>query len=338
MILSKLKRKFSKYQPVIKKAFLVLVIIFFSLVVYKFGSWFWKLLQPLAKMTQSIELRQSNERVNLLVLGAGGTNHIGSDLTDSILFASVDLKSGETVLLSVPRDVWLDSLRAKINTAYYYGEEKKQGGGLILSKAAVSEVLGQPIHYGLLLDFDGFVRAIDLVEGVEIDVERAFDDYQYPVPGMEQAEPEELRYEHLHFNAGFQTMNGSLALKYVRSRYAEGEEGTDFARSQRQQKLLLAFKDKVFSMKTFFNPKKIRELAGIFGDSVKTDINEREYSEFLKLSLKIKESKIKAVALGDDLFINPPKNQYENQWVLVPKNNDWQAVYQYIEELLTSNL
>lgn len=282
-------------------------------------------------------LKNTHGRVNILLLGAGGDNHMAPDLTDSLILASIKFENGETILLSIPRDIWVDSLRAKINTAYHYGEEKKKGGGLILAKATVTEILDQPVHYGVMLDFSGFVKAVDLVDGVDIEVEAAFDDYKYPIPGMENAEPEELRYEHLHFDKGFQHMDGERALKYVRSRYAEGEEGTDFARSKRQQKLLLALKSKVLSIKTLLNPKKIKELATVFGDSLDTDIQENEYPEFLKLALKFDQSKIKAVVLDEDLLYNPPKSEYDGQWVLFPKNGDWQQVQEYIKSLITNH-
>jgi len=345
--MQRLKRRFYKYFPVLK---IPLAILFFFLFLYFLT---FRLLPPAFHIISSLikkpafflsllktgqpNLRNANNRVNFLLLGSGGANQAASDLTDSLLFASVNLKDGETVLLSIPRDIWVESLKAKINTAYHYGEEKKKGGGLILAKAAVSEVLGQPTHYTILIDFQGFIKAVDLVGGVDIEVERSFDDYKYPIPGMEEAEPEELRYEHLHFKAGFQHMDGERALKYVRSRHAEGEEGTDFARSKRQQKLLLAFKNKVFSIKTLFNPKKIKELAAIFGDSIDTDIKEGEYPEFLKLALKFDQNKLKTVLLDENLLYNPPQSEYDGQWVLIPKSGNWQETQEYVRKLLISN-
>ena len=334
--MKRLKRRICKYLPIIKIVFLLFAAGCLLLAVSRLLLPVFLFLNNFVKASRQPSLRTSNDRVNILLLGSGGLDHAAPDLTDSIIFASIRVKDGETILLSIPRDIWVDSMRAKINTAYHYGEEKKKGGGLILAKAAVSETLGQPIHYAILLDFSGFVKAVDLVGGVEIKVERAFDDYKYPIPGMEEAEPEELRYEHLHFDNGLQHMNGERALKYIRSRYAENEEGTDFARSERQQKFLLAFKNKVLSVKTFLNPKRIKELAKILGDSIDTDIKEREYPEFLKLALKLKQSKIKTVVLNEDLLYTPLKSEYDNQWVLVPKSGDWQEVQEYVKSLMPS--
>ncbi len=325
--MNKIRRRLSGYWPLMKIGLLGLLVILLIFTSARF-------LRPLRQITRKAELRQSQGRVNVLLLGAGGSDHLGFDLTDSLIFSSTDLVSGKTLLVSIPRDIWIDSMKAKINTAYHYGEEKKTGGGLTLAKAVVSEVVGQPVHYAVLLDFSGFVQAVDLVGGLEIEVERAFDDLKYPVPGKEDAEPEENRYEHLHFDAGLQQMDGELALKYIRSRYAEGEEGTDFARSRRQQKALLTFKDKIFSSQTFLNLRKMKELINIFGDSVKTDISETEYSAFLEMILKIKESQIETVSFDGELLFHPAKSQYDGQWVLVPKAGNWEAVHQYVEGLI----
>jgi len=98
---------------------------------------------------------------------------------------------------------------------------------------------------------------VDLLDGVEVDVENTFDDYRYPINGKENdlcdGDPEyDCRYEDIHFDQGLQLMSGETSLKYVRSRNAEGDEGTDFARSQRQQRLLLSFKEKNIYSKIYF--------------------------------------------------------------------------------------
>lgn len=331
--MNKIRRRLASYWPLIKTGLLVLLVTALIGTAVRLLPAAWQCLRSLHQVTRKAALQQSQGRVNILLLGVGGSDHLGFDLTDSLIFSSTDLASGKTLLVSIPRDIWIDSMRAKINTAYHYGEEKKTGAGLTLAKAVTAEVVGQPVHYALLLDFDGFVRAVDLVGGLEIEIKQAFDDFKYPVLGKEDAEPEEKRYEHLHFDAGRQQMDGELALKYVRSRYAEGEEGTDFARSQRQQKALLAFKDKIFSSHTFLNLRKMKELISVFGDSVKTDINETEYAAFLAMIIKIKESQIETASLDGELLITPPKSQYDGQWVLVPKAGNWNEVHQYIENL-----
>lgn len=295
----------------------------------------------LVKDPQGI-LTSTRGRTNLLLLGMGGANHEGPELTDSLIVLSLDLNSKDTVLLSIPRDIWIESLKTKVNAVYFYGEQKRQGGGILLTKAAVEEVIGQPVHYALTLDFQGFKDAIDLVGGIDIEVPESFDDDKYPIPGMEDAEPEQLRYEHLHFDAGSQTMDGERTLKYVRSRNAPGLEGTDFARTRRQQQVLIAFKAKVFSAETILSPTRIKELIRTFAGSVKTDISEAEYLAFAKLAIQGRDETLRHGFLqiqdeetgGEGVLTNPDPLAYDGQWVLIGEDGSWEKVHTYVEGLL----
>lgn len=293
-------------------------------------------------------LESREGRVNLVLLGMAGVNHRGAELTDSIIFLSVRPDDGDLVLLSLPRDLWVASIRAKINSAYYYGEQRQVGGGLILAKSAVSEVLGQPVHFGLVIDFAGFEEAIDVLGGLNVEVERAFTDNRYPIPGKENDDcggddPEfSCRYETISFAAGPQLMNGEQSLKYARSRNAEGVEGTDYARGQRQQRLLLALKAKLLSPQIFFNPTKILRLAQVFAANVTTDVGPAEAGAFARLALSLRREDLRSGVLdqGDEatgregLLINPPPRLYDNQWVLTGREGLWVEVQTYIEEFL----
>lgn len=347
---AKIKRKLTKHRKIVRGTLALIIIGLFILAFYTTIPPTLTAIKTLVKgpttafsLIKNPEevLRSTRGRTNILLLGIGGTNHQGADLTDSIIVASVDLKSAQTILLSIPRDIWIDSLKTKLNSTYYYGELKQDGGGIILAKSAVEEVIGQPVHYAVVLNFSGFMKAVDLVGGIEIDVLKTFDDYKYPIPGMETAEPEELRYEHLHFEKGIQKMSGERALKYVRSRNAEGEEGSDFARSKRQQQVLSAFKQKILSRETIFSLTKVRELAQTFSDSVETDLQEKEYLSLGKLALKAQDELITSKVLETEdeekgtrgVLVNPPTRQYQGQWVLIGRDGGWEEVHQFIESL-----
>ncbi len=83
-------------------------------------------------------LRPSPGRTNFLVLGVAGENHSGGDLTDSLIFVSVENQTGKTLVLSLPRDIWIAPLRTKLNSVYHYE-------GMEETKKAVGEILGQKI-------------------------------------------------------------------------------------------------------------------------------------------------------------------------------------------------
>lgn len=128
-------------------------------------------------------LRSDDGRVNVLLLGISGGAHDGANLTDTIMVASYNLKTNQVYLISIPRDLWLPSLRSKANAVYQIGIS--QNNDLGLSKVVMDNILGIPIHYVLRLDFRGFVQAIDAIDGIEVLVEKSFDDYQYPITGKE---------------------------------------------------------------------------------------------------------------------------------------------------------
>lgn len=287
-------------------------------------------------------------RTNILLLGVGGAGHEAPELTDTMIFVSLDEKLKNPVFLSLPRDIWVASMRAKLNTAYYYGKQKREDGGLILAKSSVEEILDQPVHYGVAVDFGAFVSLVDVLGGLETEVERQFDDYRYPIPGRENDKCEGdvtflCRWEHIYFDQGKQIMDGQTALKFVRSRNAEGEEGTDFARSTRQQKVISAIKQKLTSPAFFLNPPKIAKAFSLVRDSIDTDIPQESLPIVARTIISLKRETIKNVVLdggapGDaqtGFLANPQISvKYDYQWVLVPKDETWEEVRGWISNLL----
>lgn len=345
MIQAVLKRRFYQFllilRPLIYFCLAAALILFFI--------WLIPRLKPLFKFASVInpaitQINSTRGRVNFLLLGMAGGDHPGADLTDSLMFISLDLSTGDTVLISLPRDIWVESLSAKLNTAYHFGEIKQAGSGLTLAKAAVAEITNQPIHYAAILNFSGFAQAIDVLGGLEINIPHEFTDKEYPIPGQENAEPIASRYETIHFSAGPQRLDGASALKYVRSRHAEGEEGTDFARAQRQQLVILAFKDQFLSLKILLNPSKLNQLKTIVSDSLQFDIPANAYPDFFKLLMRLDRSQIRTgiVDQGSEnedippLLYHPPDTLY-GQWVLLPVDNNWQTIHQYINDLIFQN-
>jgi len=172
---------------------------------------------------------------NFLVLGIRGEGGDSPNLSDTIIIVSYNHETKTPSIISVPRDLWVPSLKAKINTAYFYGEEASPGAGIKMAQAAILEDLGLPMNYTAVINFSLFQQAIDLVGGIDVDVNPGFVDTEFPLPGREKALPISSRYEIISFNQGINHFDGATALKFVRSRHAEGDEGTDFSRSRRQQ-------------------------------------------------------------------------------------------------------
>lgn len=313
---------------------------------------------------QEPQLQQTNGKTNILLLGIGGGTHDGPDLTDTIILASIDVKANKVSLISVPRDLWIPDLKGKINTAYSDGEDNDQHKGLSTAKSVVGEVLGQPIHYGVRIDFGGFEKAVDEVGGLDVNVAGTLDDYHYPIEGQEDAtcghSPADIdafvattsadqalwdffpcRYKHLHFDPGVQQMDGTTALQFVRSRHGVGSEGSDFARSRRQHLVIEAFRTKLLSAGILLNPVKLVNLYNIVKGSIDTDIPESMSSSVITLLQNIKSAKIEnaVIDFGDyltgraGLLDNSPVSaEYDYSAALIPRvgNGNFSEIHAYV--------
>lgn len=309
---------------------------------------------------KSIGVKNENGIVRIALLGSGGGEHEGPDLTDTIMIASLDTKNNRVSIFSIPRDFWIKEKDEKINTVYAHAKIEDKNTALSEITKSLSTISGKDIHYAFLIEFDGFVKVVDELGGIEVDVENAFVDKEYPVGGKEQdtcgRSEEELellstassqldafpcRYKSISFEKGKVRMDGNTALEFVRSRHATGHEGTDFARSKRQQQILSAIKEKGFSLGVLANPAKVLNIYGIISDHIRTDISEGELDDFIKLAQKMKEAQIATHVLdyGDEmkgtfgLLKNPPiDKEYRYQWVLVPRkgNGEYSEIKEYI--------
>lgn len=312
--------------------------------------------------SRNSELKNENGRTNVLLLGIGGGTHDGPNLTDSIMVLSVKTKFGDSeeknlppvTLISLPRDIYVDSLQNKINLAYQEGLDA--GVGTVLVKSVVGQITGLPIHYAIVLDFSAFSQVVDVLGGIDVSIEHILDDSAYPILGRETDtcgySSEEVRtraatidlsfesefrafpcrYETLHFDVGLQHMNGMTALKFVRSRHAQGDEGTDFARSRRQQLVLKAAKDKALSSETLLRPQKVLDIYGQIKSHINSDISPSEMNAFISLALAYKDALTQTVAIDQALLENPPVDQ--RGWILLPKGGNWDQVHKFIQKQL----
>ena len=288
-------------------------------------------------------LDNTNDRTNILILGVRGEGGDSPDLTDTMLVVSYSHSKKNFSLISIPRDLWVSSLKTKINSVYHYGRFKEpNGGGIKLVQSAILETLGLPIHYTAVIDFSLFREAIDLVGGIDVNVATSFTDNQFPVEGKETALPVSDRYETVTFVAGPNHMDGTTALKFVRSRHAVGDEGTDIARDHRQQLVITALKQKVLTPQFLLNRDKTISLYKLLRRKLDTNIDEKLYPAIARLALDSYHQGTNKIVLsytpdenGVSILENPPvSSNYQNQWVLIAKDNNWPALQQYIQNKL----
>jgi LCP family protein required for cell wall assembly len=187
------------------------------------------------------------ERVNVAMYGYGGSEHGGgSYLADSIMILSIDPKTDTTTMIPIPRDLWIEGLpeipdNAKINEAFADGYVR--GGVYEAGRAAtsvLSRITGLPIEHWMALDFAGFKAMVESVGGVMVDNSVAF--------GYTWSEDKYFagNWDGGYFDAGPIFLDGTLALDYSRTRYTSvPAESSDFARSVRQQRVLVALRGKL---------------------------------------------------------------------------------------------
>lgn len=218
---------------------------------------------------------EDRDRINVLLLGVGGKNHDGGQLSDTIMIASVKPSTKQVSLFSIPRDlaIPLENIGwKKINAVNATAEAKEPGSGGLATSQAIGHLVDAPIDYYLRVDFDGFEKIIDEVGGIDVYVDNTLDDYSYPIRGREDDPNYYNRFEHLHVDAGWQHMNGELALKFARSRHGVEAEGTDFARARRQQKIIEAVREKILSANILLNPKKVSAIIGEIDNNISTNL------------------------------------------------------------------
>ncbi len=313
-----------------KKIIAFTLFILFLFLAAKAVLWSWQFMRESA-------LDSSDSRTNILILGIGGGAHEGADLTDTIIVLSLNSIKKTVALISIPRDIWSDTLKDKVNTAYHYGELKQKGGGLLLSKVIMEDVIGMPIHYAAVIDFSGFTKVIDALGGIDVVVPEAFTDTKYPKPGMEQSDcpgdpTNACVYETVHFDAGLQHMDGARALIYVRSRHAEGDEGSDFARSRRQQIIMVALRDRFTHPTTWITQSRLWALPKLLDDATDMDLNIAQTLAVGRQFASVEQDQIKKIAI-DQLLENPPVYLYNNLYVLTPQAS-WEDIHSYIKEQL----
>jgi LCP family protein required for cell wall assembly len=341
---------------------------------------------------------QKKSIFNVILLGYGGGAHEGGKLTDSMMVMHIDTVKKNALMISIPRDLWVSfpistgTFSSKINSSYQIGldptfypavyetiKDKNDPGTLV--KYEASQVTGLPVQNYVAVDFNSFKKVIDTLGGIDIVVDKTFDDYEYPIDGKEtdlcgkdedfkQIEkflnpsptisPDEqkdffkdkpelekfleditddpasafpCRYEHLHFDKGPTHLNGEQALKYARSRHSL-QDGSDFGRATRQQKVVLAVKEKVLSLS--FIPK-IIPLMDTLKDDIQTDLTLDDIKAILFESQNAKKYQIKSIVLSNENFLTLGTSD-DGQSIVMPKAGiaDFSEIKTAIQDLISN--
>ena len=121
-------------------------------------------------ITEKIEKNKFNY-TNILVTGVGGEKHDGAYLTDSLILASVNPSKEHVILTSIPRDIFIESedfTNQRINSIY--ANHQKLGHEVAMGhlSRSVENLLGQKVHYSIMIDFNAVIDMINILNGIQI--------------------------------------------------------------------------------------------------------------------------------------------------------------------------
>lgn len=255
--------------------------------------------------------------------------------TDTIIVAHVIPQTEKVKLISLPRDLRVDSHSGevrKINALFYdgysharwaasqdasllSGKEITLGGwtvpeeyfssGMVNLREHVEDILNINIDYSFLIHFETLIDLVDAIGGIEIDVERSM---QYDDP---------TDNTHIYFEPGLQTLDGQQSLNYARFRQDNrgvAYYSNDFERSIRQQKIISAIADKITSWHSL---SRANQILDVVASSIKTDMGKNEMLGFVR--------KYYDVFNGESLESIPFEGEWQNPYVVI-SDSDLQEV------------
>ncbi len=237
-------------RPTLRQLAIRLLISLAALLVLLVGTGVYVWFNPMALATLSGPLLPARagtvpwngtDPINILALGVDQRVPGEQDHSDTIIVITIDPGRNTVRLVSIPRDLAVSvpgyGEMSKINEGNYLGGPRYEA-------YTIEHALGIPINYYVMLRFSSFQHLIDVLGGVNIDVDQNINDPTYPAMVGDGFAP-------LVLHKGMQHMDGATALKYMRERHAYTAQ--DAARVQHQQQLITAVKTQLISTHTLFH-------------------------------------------------------------------------------------
>lgn len=271
-------KKSAKTAKFILKSLLILIwiflIFFLSMGVISWFKWVFDKIKhsaifSISKIVWDPMIKDQYNSVNVLILWYGWATHQWWFLTDSIMVASRNPDENNVTLFSLPRDLYVKSPVTngywRINAIFqqYYNRTQSVEESALGFASKVGEMLGLDIPYYATVDFQTFKEIVDSLWWVDVYVDKTINDPSYPADDM-------INYSPFYIEAGEQHLDGATALKYARSRHTT----SDFDRALRQQKLIIAIKDKM--LESWLSVSTANELYDQYKKYVQTNISAQE--------------------------------------------------------------
>lgn len=251
-------------------------------------------------------------RFNVLVMGMDrrpGARDTLSVRTDLLLLVSFDPAAGSIGVLHIPRDTHMTprsrSSAVRVNTLLVEGEKILPGYGPAYAMDTLHYTLGMRVHAYIAFDFEAFIKIVDTIGGIEVDVPYVINDLLFPDMNY--------GYDPLFLPSGLNHMDGRTALKYVRTRHGD----SDYERGQRQLQVLIAVRDKILQTGTMpVLIGKSKDLLEQLANNMYTNIT---YEEGLRLGLYALSVGKKQIATGSiDREYSQESKGEDGSSILVP--------------------
>jgi len=261
-----------------------------------------------------------DKRWDILILGnRGETAPSGGVLTDSVMVLSYQGETKKAAIFSIPRDLWVEIPGygyEKINYAYAAGfnstgDSKK---GIKLAKEVVKNVTGLDIDFVLVIDVEGLKEIVDAVGGITIYEDKYFYENFYGHP--------------VQIYPGQNHLNGDEVMGYVGMRRYD----SDFQRMRRQQKVILALKDKILSSGTFLNPDKLWQIFNATQKHIRTDLNASQIRYLIQNASKFEVDSVEQVVFDTENYLYASYSP-QGAYILIPKSGDFSQIKEVFQNV-----
>jgi LCP family protein required for cell wall assembly len=295
------------------------------------------LLWPSASTPGSLAWKiEHDQRVEILLLARGGAGHDSPNFTDTILVLSIRPATGIAVLVSLPRFLWAElpalvsgGISGKLYSAFALGGQRDNSslrsqwrtatGSGDLAAATVAGIIGEPIDAWVAIDNTAFQTLVDALGGIRVTVPTALDDLSYPVDDTDTT-------KHVHFDAGPQTMNGTRALEYARSRLSTSEKD----RSERQQLVMTAI---LARLRAVGLAPALLPVLGALKRDILTNLDLPQMRLLYKVLVTVRLDGVGHLVI-DESNVLKRQELPEGDYILVPRQGSFAEVQRYVQAAL----
>jgi len=281
-------------------------------------------------------------KINFVILGLDKRDDSleKTETTDTVILASLNLKTYKVNIISIPRDLWFYDINQKVNEIYPLS--LKESNKFTYIKEKFQKLTNQNIDHVVILTTDNLIKFVQLIGGVDLTLDQGFIDTKYPNPEYIKNPSKNIPvYKTIEFKAGPVHLDESNITEFVRSRkggetVAQG--GTDLARIHRQQLLLDALLAKIKSGKLASDSSSLIDLYKFWNQDIEKDINDVQAIQILSTisenitKIELQKSEITVGTNAKNGLIYHPTSFINKQWVYIPSDKEYKSLQEFIDK------